>query len=122
MTDKYLEEIKMRCHYATEDRYHTYDELVAEVERLKREYDEQDNAQHKLFMAYCEQKKQIAILKKALTELVQTGQYTVCELCGADCIDAGLDFVDEMSQCGCFKLRDNSAGTADARNAGGGEK
>ncbi len=49
-------------------------------------------------------------LKKVLTELVQAGKYNVCELCGADCIDAGLDFVDEMSQCGCFKLRNDPPG------------
>ncbi len=40
--------------------------LLAEVERLQKKYDEQDNAHHKLFMAYCEQRKQIATLKKAL--------------------------------------------------------
>lgn len=68
--------------------------------------------------ALADKDKQIATLKKALTELVQAGRYNVCELCGADCIDAGLDFVDEMSQCGCFKLRDNSAGPAvNTRNA-----
>lgn len=40
--------------------------LLAEVERLTKEYNDQDNAHHDLFMAFCEQKKQIATLKKAL--------------------------------------------------------
>lgn len=60
--------------------------LVAEVERLKREYDEQDNAQHKLFMAYCEQKKQIAMLKKALLESVKCFNCSRCSYGrGKDC-------------------------------------
>ena len=58
-------------------------------------------------IAVCQ--KRIATLKKALTEFVQAGRYT-CELCGADCIYAGLDVADEMTQCDCFKLRNDLAG------------
>lgn len=70
MDQKYFEEIKARC-VATipeiaapvfKDRA----ALLAEVERLAEENNEQDNAHHKLFMIYCEQQKQIATLKKAL--------------------------------------------------------
>jgi hypothetical protein len=37
-----------------------------QIAALKKEYNEQDDAHHKLFMAFCKQKKQIATLKKAL--------------------------------------------------------
>ena len=56
----------------------TNEKLICRAEKtesenatLKKEYDEQNNAHHKLFMAYCEQQKQIATLKKAL-ELMAT--------------------------------------------------
>ena len=51
----------------------TNEKLICSAEKaesenatLKKEYDEQDNAHHKLFMAYCEQQKQIATLEEAL--------------------------------------------------------
>ena len=75
MDAKYLAEIKARCEADLPDVaapvFRDRKALLAEVERQNKEYDEQDNAHHKLFMAYCEQQKQIATLKKAL-ELMAT--------------------------------------------------
>ena len=95
------------------------DDLLSEVERLTKEneslaknggkYIEISQKRYEMFEKASKRAENAEIerdtLKKALTELIQTGQYNFCELCGADCIDAGLDFVDEMSQCGCFILR-----------------
>ena len=75
MDQKYLAEIKARDCTVLPDVaapvFRDRKALLAEVERQNKEYDEQDNAHHKLFMAYCEQQKQIATLKKAL-ELMAT--------------------------------------------------
>lgn len=40
--------------------------LIAEVERRGKKYQERGNAYRNLFMAFCEQQKQVATLKKAL--------------------------------------------------------